>query len=115
MCVNDSQPMMRYLQKSQPEISGSLGERGGRDMMSRSGGLKPRAVAGKPSVTRLTHSNWTGIRASGIPKAAVRKILRDREREKNNDSYSWYAEEEQNFTVVKVCLHLSVLIQTVIL
>ncbi len=80
MCVNDSQPMMRYLQKSQPEMSGSLGERGGLDMMSRSGGLKPRAVAGKPSVTRLTHSNWTGIRASGIPKAAVRKILRDREK-----------------------------------
>ncbi len=80
VCVNDSQPMMRYLQKSQPEMSGSLGERGGLDMMSRSGGLKPRAVAGKPSVTRLTHSNWTGIRASGIPKAAVRKILRDREK-----------------------------------
>ncbi len=79
MC-NDLQPMMRYLQKSQPEMSGSLGERGGLDMMSRSGGLKPRAVAGKPSVTRLTHSNWTGIRASGIPKAAVRKILRDREK-----------------------------------
>lgn len=73
--------MIRYLQKSQPEMSGSLGERGGRDMMSRSGGLKPRAVAGKPSVTRLTHSNWTGIRASGIPKAAVRKILRDREKD----------------------------------
>lgn len=80
VCVNDSQPMMRYLQKSQPEMSGSLGERGGLDMMSRSGGLKPRAVAGKPSVTRLTHSNWTGIRASGIPKAAVRKILRHREK-----------------------------------
>lgn len=44
--------------------------------MSRSGGLKPRAVAGKPSVTRLTHSNWTGISASGMPSAAVRKILR---------------------------------------
>jgi len=47
-------------------------------MISRSGGLKPRAVAGKPSVTRLTHSNWTGIKASGIPKAAVRKILGER-------------------------------------
>lgn len=45
-------------------------------MMSRSGGLKPRAVAGKPSVTRLTHSSWTGISASGMPSAAVRKILR---------------------------------------
>lgn len=44
-------------------------------MISRSGGLKPRAVAGKPSVTRLTQSSWTGIRASGMPSAAVRKIL----------------------------------------
>lgn len=49
-------------------------------MMSRSGGLKPRAVAGKPSVTRLTHNSWTGIRASGMPSAAVRKILRKIER-----------------------------------
>ena len=45
-------------------------------MISRSGGLNPRAVAGKPSVTRLTHNNWTGISASGIPSAAVRNILR---------------------------------------
>ncbi len=43
-------------------------------MMSRSGGLKPSAVAGRPSVTRLTHSSWTGIRASGRPRAAVRKM-----------------------------------------
>jgi hypothetical protein len=43
--------------------------------MSRSGGLKPKAVAGRPSVTKLTQSNWTGMRASGRPKAAVRKIL----------------------------------------
>lgn len=48
-------------------------------MISRSGGLKPRAVAGKPSVTRLTQSSWTGIRASGMPKAAVRKILGKKE------------------------------------
>ena len=44
-------------------------------MMSRSGGLKPRAVAGRPSVTRLTQSSCTGIRASGRPRAAVRKML----------------------------------------
>ena len=44
-------------------------------MMSSSGGLNPRAVAGRPSVTRLTHSSWTGMRASGIPRAAVRNIL----------------------------------------
>lgn len=46
-------------------------------MMSTSGGLNPRAVAGRPSVTRLTQSSWTGIRASGIPRAAVRKILEE--------------------------------------
>lgn len=44
-------------------------------MMSKSGGLKPRAVAGRPSVTRLTHSSWTGIKASGRPRIAVRKML----------------------------------------
>lgn len=56
-------------------MSGSLGLRGGLFMMSRSGGLKPSAVAGRPSVTKLTHSSWTGINASGNPRAAVRKML----------------------------------------
>lgn len=42
--------------------------------MSLSGGLNPNAVAGGPSVTRLTHRSWTGIRPSGIPKAAVKNI-----------------------------------------
>ena len=44
-------------------------------MMSKSGGLNPRAVAGRPSVTRLTQRSCTGIRASGRPRAAVKKIL----------------------------------------
>ena len=44
--------------------------------MSGSGGLKPRAVAGRPSVTRLTQRSWTGMRASGRPMAAVRKMLK---------------------------------------
>ena len=43
-------------------------------MISGSGALKLRAVAGRPSVTKLTHSSWTGIRASGRPSAAVRKM-----------------------------------------
>lgn len=43
-------------------------------MMSGSGGLKPRAVAGGPSVTKLTHSSCTGIKPSGRPRAAVRKM-----------------------------------------
>ena len=61
--------------KSQREMRGSLAERGGFFMMSTSGGLKPRAVAGRPSVTRFTHSSWTGMSASGRPSAAVRNIL----------------------------------------
>ena len=44
-------------------------------MMSTSGGLKLRAVAGGPSVMRFTHRSCTGMRASGIPRAAVKKIL----------------------------------------
>ena len=44
-------------------------------MMPMSGGLKPRAVAGSPSVTRFTQRSWTGMRASGMPRAAVRKML----------------------------------------
>ena len=55
-------------------MRGSLGFRGGLFMMSRSGGLKPRAVAGRPSVTRLTQRSWTGMRASGMPRAAVKKM-----------------------------------------
>lgn len=43
-------------------------------MMSLSGGLNPKAVAGGPSVTRLTHRSCTGMRPSGIPKADVRNI-----------------------------------------
>jgi hypothetical protein len=39
--------------------------------------LKLRAVAGGPSVMRLTQRSCTGISASGMPRAAVRKILND--------------------------------------
>ena len=38
------------------------------------GGLKPSAVAGGPSVTKFTHSSCTGMRPSGRPKAAVKKM-----------------------------------------
>ena len=37
-------------------------------MISSSGLLKPKAVAGRPSVTRFTQRSCTGINASGIPK-----------------------------------------------
>lgn len=43
-------------------------------MIELSGGLKPSAVAGKLSVTRLTQSSCTGIKASGIPRSTVKKI-----------------------------------------
>lgn len=50
--------------------------RGGLSIISKSGALKPRAVAGRPSVTKFTHNSCTGIRASGMPRAAVKKILK---------------------------------------
>ena len=56
-------------------MRGSLGDLGFRVIISGSGGLKPSAVAGSPSVTRLTHRSCTGISASGIPSAAVRNML----------------------------------------
>lgn len=43
--------------------------------MEWSAGLKPRAVAGKLSVTRLTQSSCTGIKASGMPSTTVKKML----------------------------------------
>ncbi len=63
-----------YLKNNQAVIKDSLDDLGGLSMMSKSGGLKPKAVAGKPSVTKLTHKSWTGIKASGKPKAAVKKM-----------------------------------------
>lgn len=44
-------------------------------MASGSGGLKPRAVAGGPSVTRLTHSKCRGVKGSGSPKRVAKKIV----------------------------------------
>jgi hypothetical protein len=67
--------MAKYLKNNHFEINDSFAERGGFSIMSRSGGLKPKAVAGRPSVTKLTHKSWTGINASGMPNAATMKIL----------------------------------------
>lgn len=47
-------------------------------MIEWSGGLNPSAVAGKLSVTRLTHNNCTGINASGMPSSTVKKMLVNR-------------------------------------
>lgn len=73
--------MAKYLKKSHPLINDSFGFLGCIFIMSTSGGLKLNAVAGGPSVIRLTQRSWTGMRASGIPRAAVRKML---EREYDN-------------------------------
>lgn len=43
-------------------------------MISTSGGLNPRAVAGGPSVTRFTQRSCTGIIHSGSPRAAVKNM-----------------------------------------
>jgi len=45
-------------------------------MISKSGGLNPRAVAGGPSVTKFTQSSYTDEKPSGIPSIAVKKIER---------------------------------------
>jgi hypothetical protein len=63
-----------YLKNNQGVIRVSSDPLGCFCMMSRSGGLKERAVAGRPSVTKLTHRSCTGIKASGRPRAAVRKM-----------------------------------------
>lgn len=44
-------------------------------MASGSGGLKPSAVAGGPSVTRLTHSRCSGVSGSGRPRRVAKKIV----------------------------------------
>lgn len=67
-------PIAIYLKKSHGVMSDSFGERGAFSIISRSGGLKPRAVAGRPSVTKFTQSSCTGMSDSGKPRAAVKKI-----------------------------------------
>lgn len=67
--------MARYLKKSHPLINGSFARLGGFFMISTSGGLKLKAVAGGPSVIKFTQRSCTGIKASGIPNAAVKKML----------------------------------------
>lgn len=67
-------PTTIYLTKSHLSTIGSSDRRGRRCMMSCSGLLKPRAVAGRPSVTKLTQSSWTGHSVSGRPNAAAIKM-----------------------------------------
>jgi hypothetical protein len=63
-----------YRNRIQGLIKESSLLRGGFFIISLSGGLNPKAVAGGPSVTRLTHKSCTGMRPSGIPKADVRNM-----------------------------------------
>jgi len=64
-----------YLKRTHPFSRESSDFLGGFFMMSLSGGLKPRAVAGGPSVTRLTQRSYTEVNPSGTPNIAVMKIL----------------------------------------
>ena len=48
-------------------------------MIEWSGGLNPRAVAGRLSVTKFTHKSCTGISASGIPRRTVKNMLQNRD------------------------------------
>ena len=50
-------PIIRYLKNNHLFIKGSLDFLGGFSMISKSGGLKLRAVAGGPSVIRFTHNS----------------------------------------------------------
>ena len=47
-------------------------------MIERSAGLKPRAVAGRLSVTKFTHKSCTGMSASGIPRRTVKNMLQNK-------------------------------------
>lgn len=59
--------MTQYLIKTNSVIIGSSCFLGGFYITSGSGGLKDKAVAGNPSVTKLTHNNYIELNPSGIP------------------------------------------------
>jgi hypothetical protein len=67
-------PIAMYLKNNHGVIRLSLDDLGCLSIMSKSGGLKPKAVAGRPSVTKFTHKSCTGIKDSGKPNAAVKKM-----------------------------------------
>ena len=60
-------------------------------MMSASGGLKPRAVAGGPSVTRFTHKSCTGTMTAGGSAGTRRergKKIKHRAQGENHTTYT---------------------------
>ena len=60
-----SMPRPRILIPSRRAKTPSSGRRGGRRITSGSGGSTPRAIAGRPSVTRLIKRIWIGRSGSG--------------------------------------------------
>ncbi len=67
-------PIIVYLKNIQLFIILSERFLGARSMISPSTGLKLKAVAGRPSVTKLTHNNYIELRPSGTPRMHVMKI-----------------------------------------
>ena len=60
---------------SPPEKTPSVDRRGGRFITFRSGGSSPRAMAGRPSVTRLMSRIWMGSSTTGIPMRIPRNMV----------------------------------------
>ena len=46
-----------------------IGTRGARLIVSRAGGSTPRAMAGGPSMIRLTHRTWSAVKGTGRPSS----------------------------------------------
>ena len=65
---------MRYLVAIHFVMIGSLDDRGFCDIMPGAGGLKPRAVAGGPSVTKFTQRRCIALKGSGKPHIAESSI-----------------------------------------
>ena len=60
---------------SPPEKMESVLLRGFRSITSLSGGSKPSAMAGNPSVTRLISKIWMGSSGTGIPISIARNMV----------------------------------------
>lgn len=69
-------PITKYLNNINPEINGSSFFLGGLFITFGSTGLNDKAVAGKPSVTKFTQSNYILLNPSGIPNKELKNILK---------------------------------------
>ena len=68
-------PVIKYLIINHFDKIDSLRGLGLFFIASGSGGLNPRAVAGGPSVTKLTHNKCKGVSGSGRPSTVAIKIV----------------------------------------